>query len=296
MEWKSKFASRIIQRGYEYYYGKLVRGFECNEHKISANVCGSDIYNVVIEMNNNKIIDMECDCPYAMDGHNCKHMAAVLYKYEKEAMIHKGEDNDELMLLIEKTDRKILNQFLYQICDEYERMYDRLKRITEKNIFDLKYYKNRMNYLSDDLNEYEEDEVEDFIDQVIMILKRDVKTVIIQEAYEEAFKILKYLYEYVKDMVLWDYEYKIEEMDEMIYQMWCEILTKVSIDQKRKMFEYFVNYVRKNGDNFIVEKILEKEFKEKEFIHDRISLIKSKIEAMNREDEGYFARKKKEHI
>ena len=32
----------------------------------------------------NEIIAMSCDCPYAKKGDNCKHEAAVLFAYEKE--------------------------------------------------------------------------------------------------------------------------------------------------------------------------------------------------------------------
>ena len=32
-----------------------------------------------------EITDMYCSCPYALDGRNCKHMAAVLYEWSEEA-------------------------------------------------------------------------------------------------------------------------------------------------------------------------------------------------------------------
>ena len=37
---------------------------------------------------------MYCSCPYALDGRNCKHMAAVLYEWsENEAEEKKDEEN-----------------------------------------------------------------------------------------------------------------------------------------------------------------------------------------------------------
>ena len=35
--------------------------------------------SVEIVLKNNRVAQMDCDCPYAADGNNCKHMAAVLF-------------------------------------------------------------------------------------------------------------------------------------------------------------------------------------------------------------------------
>lgn len=51
-------------------------------------MAGSDVYYVVIEKENDEILHMRCNCPYAADGNYCKHMAAVLYQFY-------GEDETE---------------------------------------------------------------------------------------------------------------------------------------------------------------------------------------------------------
>ena len=46
------------------------------------------------EISNGEVTDMYCSCPYALDGRNCKHMAAVLYEWsENEAEEKKDEEN-----------------------------------------------------------------------------------------------------------------------------------------------------------------------------------------------------------
>ncbi len=35
-------------------------------------------------MDGHTITHMDCNCPYAEDGKHCKHMAAVLYEYERK--------------------------------------------------------------------------------------------------------------------------------------------------------------------------------------------------------------------
>lgn len=82
MDWYSLFRQHILDRGIEYYEDGYVTDFACTGNSIKALVDGSDIYDVEISLDGEEVLDMYCSCPYAADGHNCKHMAAVLFKYE----------------------------------------------------------------------------------------------------------------------------------------------------------------------------------------------------------------------
>ena len=80
MEWETYFQKRILDRGYDYYFDDRVEDLRINSNRIKAVVNGTDFYHVEIKLNGNQIIGMSCDCPYALVGHNCKLMAAVLYE------------------------------------------------------------------------------------------------------------------------------------------------------------------------------------------------------------------------
>lgn len=80
MEWERLFRSHILKRGYDYYTDDKVRINNIDEHRIEACVEGSEAYDVEIDIEEGNIIGMECTCPYAAGGNNCKHMAAVLYE------------------------------------------------------------------------------------------------------------------------------------------------------------------------------------------------------------------------
>lgn len=87
MNWKKLFANQILERGYDYYCENAVENLDISEDMIRADVIGSEDYEVEISLNNKDVTDMYCSCPYASDGRNCKHMAAVLYEWsnrEKE--------------------------------------------------------------------------------------------------------------------------------------------------------------------------------------------------------------------
>ena len=83
MRWKQLFRPHILERGMEYYYAGCVESLEADEAEITAVVEGTEDYDVLIELDRGKVLDMECSCPYAEGGEHCKHMAAVLYAWEQ---------------------------------------------------------------------------------------------------------------------------------------------------------------------------------------------------------------------
>ncbi|MBR3060629.1 MAG: SWIM zinc finger family protein [Oscillospiraceae bacterium] len=80
--WHRFFAPQILSRGQEYYEAELVNICRAEETGIEAAVEGTERYHVETSLREGQIMDMNCDCPYASDGNNCKHMAAVLYAVE----------------------------------------------------------------------------------------------------------------------------------------------------------------------------------------------------------------------
>lgn len=83
MEWYALFRPHILDRGIEYYEDGNVIDFECTEDTITARVTGSEDYIVEIDIEKENVLGMYCSCPYARDGKNCKHMAAVLFRFEE---------------------------------------------------------------------------------------------------------------------------------------------------------------------------------------------------------------------
>lgn len=84
MEWYNLFKSHILDRGAVYHQDGYVSVFNMTEQGIEAEVEGTENYHVNIELDGETVINMSCDCPYAEDGKNCKHMAAVLFRFEEE--------------------------------------------------------------------------------------------------------------------------------------------------------------------------------------------------------------------
>ncbi|MDE5772519.1 MAG: SWIM zinc finger family protein [Ruminococcus sp.] len=79
-DFEKYFDMTILQRGRNYYHDGSVLSIEkIDENEYTAEVEGSELYDVTVEMDDNgNIYDISCDCPYDM-GEYCKHEAAVLY-------------------------------------------------------------------------------------------------------------------------------------------------------------------------------------------------------------------------
>ena len=79
-QWQYMFSQKILARGKDYFRHGWVVNLEEEDGSFYATVAGSEHYDVVIRTSGGHLVSMGCNCPYARDGHACKHMAAVLYQ------------------------------------------------------------------------------------------------------------------------------------------------------------------------------------------------------------------------
>jgi inorganic pyrophosphatase len=80
------FNKVVADRGTFYYKNGAVLDVIKSENNYIAKVLGNYIYDINIQLEDDKIIDMKCSCPfYNSFGENCKHIYAVL------KCINKGE-------------------------------------------------------------------------------------------------------------------------------------------------------------------------------------------------------------
>ena len=87
MYWEGRFASHILERGYDYYISNSINEMNVKDNHIYARVKGNEVYNVHIELEGNDIRNMTCSCPYADRTHYCKHQAAVLYEWSNNQFV-----------------------------------------------------------------------------------------------------------------------------------------------------------------------------------------------------------------
>jgi len=109
----------------------------------TAEVEGSDLYSVEIELNDNEIVSWECDCPYDY-GDICKHIVALLLYIKDNKSKHPvnieippsptlspapsspSQEQEQLTEILKQTDKKELTSFLSQYAGKHPDFYQAL--------------------------------------------------------------------------------------------------------------------------------------------------------------------------
>lgn len=107
--WKNLFDDIILMRGYDYYLDDAVDDIKEIDDGFEAIVHGSYDYTVTIGVDDGDVTYMECDCPYAEGGENCKHEAALLYELSAEGRLARTSFSKSLYSEGENDSEKILN-------------------------------------------------------------------------------------------------------------------------------------------------------------------------------------------
>ena len=305
MNWKKLFATHILERGYDYYLENAVENIGISEDIIRADVIGSEDYEVEISVNNGEVTDMYCSCPYALDGKNCKHMAAVLYEWSEDA----GEEepakkvNTELFQpaytinaykkkvaaveeLVSGATEAEVRSFLVAVLAEDEKLLLRFHNTINKQVTreDIDNYIRQVDIIADRylgrnrfISYYEAD---GFISELEEIIDEDVRRMIDNDNYLSAFEVMNYIFVLIGDVDMDDSDGGTGMLADRIYQLWLELLVKVSAEEKKKMFDWFTSHLDGSVIDYLeeyIEQIIMGEFDEKEYEQEKLDFIQKMI-------------------
>lgn len=327
MNWQKLFASHILERGYDYYCDGAVENIEIGRDDIRADVVGTEDYEVEISLNDGKVTDMYCSCPYAAGGNNCKHMAAVLYEWtadimdedEPEDTDNEDMDNDadaESMDLFEpavtvcdykkksaaveklvtSAERDIVQAFLVSVLAEDKKLLLRFRNMVNKCATkeDVEDYFEQIDEIADRylgrdhfINYYQ---AYDFMLELEEIIDKDVRRMIDNGSHISAFHVMNHIFVLLGNVDMDDSGGETSMLAEQIYQLWLELLTKVNAQDKRKMFIWFTTYMDGSVIDYLeeyIEQIIMEEFKEPEYEQDKLSFMEEMIEKAEKKDSGW---------
>ena len=306
MNWKKLFSKTILDRGYEYYCDGAVEDFYFSDNIISAAVAGSEDYEVEIVLSENKIEDMYCSCPYAEDGHYCKHMSAVLYAWDKSGDNNNAKQDIADILfkpaytvnsrnakhtavekLVAQADDNIVCSFLTDILTDNEKLCIKFYNIVNKQhkTIDVQNYFRQVDLITrqcagrDDFINYHD--AYDYIMELEEIIDNDVRQMIDNGNYMSAFEIVNHIFVIVSTVDIDDSDGEVGMLGNCIYDLWIEILKKAAPDDKRKMFDWFIAHtdgsIADYAEEFF-EHIVTEAFNEKEFEQDKLEFFRSMID------------------
>lgn len=314
MEWKKLFETHILGRGYDYYCENAVENLDIADDIIRADVIGTEEYEVEISLSNGDITDMYCSCPYASEGRNCKHMAAVLYEWsenvaEKEEVGETDENTDlfetaftindckkkltAIEELVDGAENDVVRSFLISVLAENEKLLLRFHNIVNKQVTeaDIKNYIRQVDAIADRylgrnhfISYYE---AGDFISKLEDIIYEDVRRMIDNGNYLSAFELMNYIFVLVGNVDIDDSDGGTGLVADDIYQLWLELLVKVSPEDKKKMFDWFTAHFDGSVIDYLeeyLERIIMDEFQEKEYEQAKLNFIEDMIDRSEKKD------------
>ena len=287
MEWETYFQKRVLDRGYDYYFDERVEDLRINSNRIKAVVNGTYFYHVEIKLNENKIIGMSCDCRYAEDGHNCKHMAAVLYEWQLR-VTHPEIDSSQL---VEDASEEDVRSFLIRVLEDNPNLIETFKYYTQKEISldtmidDLEgvcdSYSDGYHYIDYEFSRDFCDNYEDTVDKWLDILKK-------KDQYSLAFKFLLKAYEVFYKLDIEENGAEASALSVIIISQWANIIMGMDDLERLEAFAELGQYFNRMRDYYDRQKILEIFFeclKGKEFLKLKLNLVKEQLDYIESHDD-----------
>lgn len=280
MEWETYFQKRILDRGYEYYFDDHVEDLHINSNRIKAVVHGTDFYHVEIKLNGNQIIGMSCDCPYAQDGHNCKHMAAVLYEWQLSAT-YPVIDNSKL---VKEASEEDVRSFLIQVLDDNPDIVESFKQYTQNEfslttmIDDLEgvvdSYSDGYHYIDYEFSHDFCDNYEDAVDKWLDLLKN-------KKQYSLAFQFLLKAYDIFDKLDIDDNEGETFDVSFYIIDAWSNIIMCMEKSERIDAFnllKQFLNNIRYSYDRIDILQVFFNHLKGEDLLKLQIDFVKEQLD------------------
>ena len=318
MDWKNLFEYHILERGYDYYCENAVENIDVSADTVRADVIGTEDYEVEISLDNGEVTDMYCSCPYADNGRNCKHMAAVLFEWtevQDQDGVLENDDNtennlfikshtvasykkkvDAIQKLVESADIAVVKSYLTSILAENEKLLVRFHSIVSEQATeeDIKHYTSQVDdianrYLGRNhfISYYE---ASDFISELEDILDKDVRRMIDNEQYMSAFELMNYIFVLVGDVDMDDSDGGIGMLVAQIYQLWLELLPKVNVDEKQEIFRWFITHLDGSLIDYLeeyIEQIIMEEFDGQEYVKQKLLFVEEMIKKSETKDSDW---------
>ena len=294
-DWKDLFQEHILARGEAYYFDGAVLELHKTEHGYHAVVEGTEDYEVDIEMKGGRVCEMYCSCPYAEDGNNCKHMAAVLFEIEEqneEDILTEetcpDDQEQELEEIIERIPEEELRFFVKGIAAQNSEIRNTLMtryavKIDEKQMDLLKQGVGQLVWEYGDRSGYiDYRNALDFCWALENYLEEKGNTLIERKCYGQAFELTNYVFKTIGNIDIDDSDGGTAQVANACYDKWKEILENCSEEEKNEMFSWFMShlscdYVVDYMEDYM-EDFLTHEFQNREMLEKMLKDLDKKIE------------------
>ena len=299
--WQKLFTPRILDRGFEYYESELVTLEAVDGHAIEATVEGTEPYSVEIFLKEGHVLQMECDCPYAAEGHNCKHMAAVLYAVDdteygdysfEDVFLHHEQTervsrDSELTKAVDALSEAQLRAFLYDAATEHPEIRDRIL-LSGKAALDPAMRKRWASDLRQISRQYADRSgfidyrhASAYTEELDLYLKKTIASLIENHLTMDAFDLVGKVFSEVVSQDMDDSDGGLSLTVSGCEAYWKELISAPGADQK-KMLRWFQSQIQRFsgeiGEEFLWPVVFE-HFTDPVLLPEITSLLDEKIAA-----------------
>lgn len=252
-DWKENFISKMITRGRDYWRAGAVKNLHCTQEKITADVEGTRLYRVEITLAGDAVATMSCTCPFAKEGANCKHMAAVLFaathlpeselpapEWEKKLNSLSAETLRDFLRPLLKKDEALRNRLMLCKGDEPVRADERRlnwqRTLTQTLHAAERYSENEYDeYAEYDEEEYDEEE-ESPVQELLELMDAELADLLTPEHAMLAFELVcdtAMMFESADEIL------EQEDIEDACRDAWMRILAIAAPAQQSAMYEWF---------------------------------------------------------
>lgn len=232
MNWKKHFQSHIIERGYDYYNFGFVEIIKVSNNSIDANVMGSTLYKARINLDNDNIKSMYCDCPY--EGY-CKHLAAVLYYTEEHPeLFTKKED---IKCIVDNVSHDDLKEFIINELSNDDDLLNRFRLFTNQDIDEVFYINKLKRSFSSSTN-------------VINFIDGDLNTLIQDNQCKLVLSLCELIINYLEEL---NYNHKWDAFDNILDKIDTVMIRLLDSGCKNNVLEFLEHIILTNDDIDILD-------------------------------------------
>lgn len=303
MDWEDLFREVILDRGYDYYLEDAVELQNVTNDHIEAIVSGNEEYEVEIDFDHDRIVGMYCSCPYAEKGYNCKHMAAVLYKWQENKQdqlvisndCSSTDSNNTLTNLIKGADRKQINEFLYDVLNNDTNLLTKFRQYINNYEISINEYKNEIDQV---VRSYlgrnyfiSYGEANDFIDAMENYIYHDVNGMIDDGDYLKAFELTCYLFVKVGNVDIDDSDGGTGMFADLCFKTWNQILDECDKKIEEKIYNWFIGHLNGSVIDYMedyIENILMSRFKSEKFLKEKLRYTENKVNFLKKQSGNWY--------
>lgn len=262
--WEEKFQEKVLSKAYDYHSRNAVEVLINNEHTAVAKVSGSSLYTVIIEKDSEQVTAMDCSCPHADSGANCKHMAAVLYTINNVEKFTLHEDEPVFVKDDGEFDR-FPDIMTREYMDEYKNEI--------KAIFHGRAKRGFVNYSA----------AGDLFFELDNFIEYEIVRLLSVNENNATFDLTKQIVLKLGNLSIDDSDGGLTYTLNLIQDVWNELLEKGNDKLTNKMFQWMMRE-RKPSEMGVTEDYIETflftNFKEEKYLQKKLNLVKDKLETI----------------